>query len=73
MPAILYIAGEGIVLMTLALLASTRIAPITGGIVAPIYVSARDKTFTFVLYKRQKGPVGQKLKSLLYIKKLELR
>lgn len=34
--AVLYITGEGIVLMTLALLASTRLAPITGGVIAVV-------------------------------------
>lgn len=34
--AVLYVIGEGIVLMTLALLASTRLAPTTGGIIAVV-------------------------------------
>jgi ABC-type transport system involved in multi-copper enzyme maturation permease subunit len=34
--AVLYVIGEGIVLMTLALLASTRLAPITGAIIAVV-------------------------------------
>lgn len=45
---------------------------ITGGIVAPIYVTENQKTFTFVLNKRQKGEVGQTLRDLTYIKKVEL-
>ena len=32
--AVVFVAGEGIVLMTLALLLSTRLAPMTGGVIA---------------------------------------
>ena len=45
---------------------------ITGGIVAPIYVSSGERTATFVLNKRQKGEVGQTLKDLAYVKRVEL-
>jgi len=41
---------------------------ITGGIVAPLYVSSNDKTLTFVLNKRQKGEVGKTLSDLAYVK-----
>jgi len=40
---------------------------LTGGLVAPIYVTANDKTLTFILNKRQKGEVGKSLKELLFI------
>jgi len=45
---------------------------ITGGIVAPIYVSEKERTFTFVLNKRQKGEVGRTLKDLTYVKMVEM-
>ena len=44
---------------------------ITGGIVAPLYVSQDDKQQMFVLNKRQKGDLGQSLKDLLYIKRVD--
>ncbi|MCY2952323.1 MAG: hypothetical protein NTU53_10140 [Planctomycetota bacterium] len=44
---------------------------ITGGIVAPLYVSQNDKQQMFVLNKRQKGDLGQSLKDLLYIKRVD--
>ncbi len=43
----------------------------TGGIVAPLYVSQDDKQQMFVINKRQKGDVGQTLKDLLYVKRVE--
>lgn len=43
----------------------------TGGIVAPLYVSQDDKQRMFVINKRQKGDVGQTLKDLLYVKRVE--
>lgn len=45
---------------------------ITGGIVAPLYVSGSGHTLTFVLYKRQKGDLGKTLKDLVYVKRVEL-
>ncbi|MFI5379329.1 MAG: hypothetical protein ACHRHE_08530 [Tepidisphaerales bacterium] len=45
---------------------------ITGGIVAPIYAQGSGQTLTYVLNKRQKGDVGQTLKQLVYVKKVEL-
>ncbi|MGA2497518.1 MAG: hypothetical protein ABSH20_07240 [Tepidisphaeraceae bacterium] len=45
---------------------------LTGGIVSPIYATGSGQTLTFVLNKRQKGDVGQTLKQLVYVKKLEL-
>jgi hypothetical protein len=41
---------------------------LTGGLVAPLYVTSGDKTLTFVLNKRQKGDVGKSLNQLPYIK-----
>src|SRR5438445_12992397 len=34
MPSIAFVAAEGIILMTLALLLSTRLSPMTGGVIA---------------------------------------
>ncbi len=45
---------------------------ITGGIVSPIYAEGSGQTLTYVLNKRQKGDVGQTLKQLVYVRKLEL-
>ncbi len=45
---------------------------ITGGIVSPIYATGSGQTLTYVLNKRQKGDVGQTLKQLIYVKKVEL-
>jgi hypothetical protein len=45
---------------------------ITGGIVAPLYISAGEKQELHVLNKRQKGEVGQTLKDLAYVKTVEL-
>lgn len=45
---------------------------ITGGIVAPLYAAAGENTLTVVLHKRQKGEVGQTLKDLVYVKRVEL-
>jgi hypothetical protein len=44
---------------------------ITGGIVAPLYVAQDDKQQMFVLNKRQKGELGQSLKDLLYISRVD--
>ncbi|HSV15365.1 MAG TPA: hypothetical protein VLI90_13985 [Tepidisphaeraceae bacterium] len=41
---------------------------ITGGIVAPLYVSVDGQTKTLVLHKRDKGNPGQTLAQLLYVK-----
>jgi hypothetical protein len=47
---------------------------ITGGSVAPLYVTTDDgKTRTLVLHKRDKGDVGQTLKQLVYVARVELR
>ena len=46
--------------------------PITGGIVAPLYAAAGEAALTFILHKRQKGEVGQTLKDLVYVKRVEL-
>lgn len=47
---------------------------VTGGVVAPVYHAATraDPTQLQVLNKRQKGEVGEKLKDLVYIKKIDL-
>jgi len=44
---------------------------ITGGIVAPLYISEADKQYMFMLNKRQKVEVGQTLKGLLYVQRVE--
>lgn len=44
---------------------------ITGGIVAPLHVEIDGATKTFVLHKRDKGPIGQKLADLVYLQRLE--
>jgi len=47
---------------------------LTGGVVAPLYVTADDgKSRTLVLHKRDKGPVGQTLAKLVYVKRVELK
>lgn len=43
-----------------------------GGVVAPIHLQTREGHVTFVLYKRQKGEVGQSLKDLHYVGRVEL-
>lgn len=44
-----------------------------GGVVAPLYVQAGAERQTFLLNKRQKGPVGDKLKDLLYVNHVTLQ
>lgn len=44
---------------------------VTGGIVAPLYVSNGKKEMTLVLNKRQKGEVGVGVKQLVYVKRVE--
>lgn len=44
---------------------------LTGGIVAPLYLGDQDPQL-YVLNKRQKGELGQRLKDLVYIKRVEL-
>jgi hypothetical protein len=41
---------------------------ITGGVVAPLYVLTSDGDRVFILHKRQKGEVDQKLNQLVYVK-----
>jgi len=44
---------------------------VEGGVVAPLYVTGADgKTKTYVLHKRDKGEVGQKLEQLVYVKRV---
>lgn len=45
---------------------------LTGGIVAPLYNITDDGNVTYVLNKREKGPLGQPLAQLVYVKHLEL-
>ncbi len=45
---------------------------VTGGVVAPLYVADGKKQTMLVLHKRQKGELGQKLKDLVYVRKVEL-
>jgi hypothetical protein len=44
---------------------------VSGSIAAPIYADLPDGARTFVLYKRDKGPVGEKLAQLTYVKRIE--
>ena len=44
---------------------------ITGDVAAPIYVDVGDQSKTFVLHKRDKGDLGQKLTDLVYVKQIE--
>ena len=44
---------------------------ITGGIDAPLYISEGGKQHMFALNKRQKVEVGQTLKGLLYVQRVE--
>ena len=44
---------------------------ITGGIVEPIYLQTRDGPYLFSLLKRDKGKVGQTLKQLIYVKRVD--
>lgn len=46
---------------------------IKGGIVAPIYIATDKGEQTFVLHKRDKGPLGGTLKDLIYIKSIEFK
>ena len=42
---------------------------VEGGVVAPLYVTTADgKSKTYVLHKRDKGDVGQKVEQLVYVK-----
>jgi hypothetical protein len=43
---------------------------ITGGAVAPVYVRVGEKTTQYVLHKRDKGPPGQTLGELVYVKRI---
>jgi hypothetical protein len=44
---------------------------LTGGIVEPIYLQGRDEAYTFSLLKRDKGKVGQTLKELIFVKRVD--
>jgi len=44
---------------------------VTGGIVEPIYLERREGPYTFSLLKRDKGQVGQTLKQLVFVQKIE--
>lgn len=43
-----------------------------GAVVAPIYLQTKEGHVTFVLYKRQKGDIGQTVKELVYVSRVEL-
>jgi hypothetical protein len=43
----------------------------TGGVVAPLYYGSDNDSHTYVLHKRAKGDVGQKLAELVYVKRVE--
>ncbi len=43
-----------------------------GGISSPIYLDTPSGVKTFILHKRDKGEVGQALKDLVYVKRVEL-
>lgn len=42
----------------------------TGGVVAPLYCESGGESRTYVLHKRAKGDVGQKLAELVYVKRV---
>jgi hypothetical protein len=44
---------------------------VSGGIVAPLYVTTPDNTTTYILHKRDKGDPGESLADLKYIKQIE--
>ena len=44
---------------------------ITGGIVEPIYLQRREGPVTFSLLKRDKGQVGQTLRQLVYVQRVD--
>jgi len=45
---------------------------VTGSIAAPIYLETAKDPKTFILHKRAKGDVGQTLKQLVYVARVEL-
>lgn len=44
---------------------------VTGGIVLPLYFETPEGDKTFVLHKRDKGEVGQTLKQLIYVRRVD--
>lgn len=44
---------------------------IEGGVVAPIYLLAKDKPYSLALYKKYKGKLDETLKDLVYIRSVE--
>ncbi|HWE93509.1 MAG TPA: hypothetical protein VG269_05990 [Tepidisphaeraceae bacterium] len=44
---------------------------LTGGIVEPLYLETREGQSTFSLLKRDKGAVGQDMKKLVYVKRVD--
>ena len=44
---------------------------VTGGIVEPIYLERKEGPYTFSLLKRDKGQVGQTLKQLVYVQRVD--
>jgi len=44
---------------------------VAGGVVEPIYLERREGPYTFSLLKRDKGNVGQTLKQLVYVTRIE--
>jgi hypothetical protein len=45
---------------------------VTGGVAAPIYLQTPKGNKLFILHKRDKGEVGQTLKDLVYVKRVDL-
>ncbi len=43
-----------------------------GAVVAPIYLQTKEGHVTFILHKRQKGEIGQTVKELVYVARVEL-
>jgi hypothetical protein len=43
---------------------------VAGGVAAPIYLDGPDGRQIFILHKRDKGPVGQALTDLIYVKSI---
>ncbi|HWE02826.1 MAG TPA: hypothetical protein VG326_10495 [Tepidisphaeraceae bacterium] len=44
---------------------------VTGGVVEPIYLERKEGPYTFSLLKRDKGNVGQTLKQLVYVVRID--
>jgi hypothetical protein len=46
---------------------------VTGGVVAPLFYESGDVSKTYVLHKRDKGEVGQKLADLIFVRRVDFQ